>query len=289
MEKFLFKGAATALYTPLTNGKINFKAYERIIDEQIAADIQALVFMGTTGEGSTIEEKERTEIIKFAVKYVNKRIPVIIGCGSNSTYKARKFVEQAKKLGADGALCVTPYYNKCTQTGLIKHYEEIAKAKLPIIAYNVPSRTGFNATPETLSGVADIDYIVGIKEANIDKKHIADLFEITNDKIAIYSGNDFLNEYFYSLNSMGTISVLSNIIPCKIVEQFLNFGKFYENKNTETIKELCTAIQREINPIPIKAMLEILGKEGTELRLPLTKATDSDYEYFKSLLHKLKI
>ncbi len=292
MKKILFKGVGTALYTPITDGKIDFKAYELLIDEQISAGVSALIFLGTTGESATIDDDERKEIVKFAVDYVSKRVPVIIGCGSNSTAKARKFTEQAKEYNADGALCVTPYYNKCTQYGLIKHYEEINKSSIPIIIYNVPSRTGLNALPETENDIADIEYVCGIKEANSDKRHIKKLFNLVNGKVAIYSGNDSLNTFFYARKGIGTISVASNIIPDKIVEQFNDFTTFYDRhnfKNYKTINELTDALFVEVNPIPLKAMLEILGKDGTELRLPLTRATDDHYEYFIKLLHKLEL
>ncbi|MBO4323573.1 MAG: 4-hydroxy-tetrahydrodipicolinate synthase [Clostridia bacterium] len=291
MHKKVFEGVATALYTPITDDKIDFNAFSDIIDEQIKAGINALVFLGTTGEAATISDEERKRIVDFAVEKVKKRVPVIIGCGSNCTKKAREYTEYAALKGADGVLCVTPYYNKCTQAGLIKHYEEIAKAEIPIIAYNVPSRTGFNALPETVKDLADIDYVCGIKEANPDENHIKNLFCLVKDKIAIYSGNDSQNLLYYSYGASGCISVASNVIPSKIVDIFLNFKTNYDwhnNFDDANLKEFYKALFIKVNPIPLKAMVEISGKKGFELRLPLTKAEASDYEYFKEVLRKLK-
>lgn len=289
--KRIFEGIATALYTPMTDDKIDFKAYEELVESQINAKINALVFLGTTGEGATISDEERKEIVRFAVEKVNGRVPVIIGCGSNCTKKAREFAEYAKKEGAKATLIVTPYYNKCTQNGLIKHYEEIAKAEIPIIVYNVPSRTGFNALPETVKDLADIDFVFGVKEANPDENHIKNLFSKVDKKIAVYSGNDSQNSFYYALGGSGAVSVASNIIPEVLLEEFWNFKSNYDchKINFEALKELNKALFIKVNPIPVKAMAMLLGRKGYDLRLPLTPADDKDLEYFAEVLRKLNL
>ena len=269
MNKKVFEGVATALYTPITDDKINFKAFSKLVDEQISAGICALVFLGTTGEAATISDDERKDIVSFAVEKTGGKVPVIIGCGSNCTKKAREYAEYAAKMGADAVLAVTPYYNKCTQFGLIKHYEEISKAEIPIIVYNVPSRTGLNALPETVKDLADIPFISGIKEANPDVNHINNLFSAVKSKMAIYSGNDAQNALYYTLGGSGAISVASNIIPSKIVDIFFDFKRNYDrHKDVDLqLKELYEALFIKVNPIPVKAMAEILGKEESLRRI----------------------
>ncbi len=291
MRKKVFKGIATALYTPITDDKIDYKAFSVLVDEQIKSGVSALVFLGTTGESATISSDERKDIIRFAVEKTNKRVPVIIGCGSNCTKVAREQTETAKELGADAALCVTPYYNKCTQYGLYRHYEEIAKSDFPMIIYNVPSRTGFNALPQTVKDVAEIECVCGLKEANSDKTHIEKIFALLKDSFPVYSGNDNLNEFFYSLGASGAISVASNIIPTKIVDIFNNFKTNYDTHDfcEEALYEFYDALFIKVNPIPVKAMAEILGRRGGDLRLPLTKADKDDMEYLKTVLRKLDV
>ncbi|MBQ7642403.1 MAG: 4-hydroxy-tetrahydrodipicolinate synthase [Clostridia bacterium] len=287
MQKTIFKGVGTALYTPVTGGKIDYGVFEKRVEFQIENGIDALVFLGTTGESATINDDERSEIIRFSVNLVNKRVPVIIGCGSNSTEKAVNFVKEARSAGADAALCVTPYYNKCTQTGLIRHYEEIDKCGFPFIVYNVPSRTGFNAFPETVKEIANFENCVGLKEANADEGHIQKVFDALTGKSDIYCGNDDLNGLFYSLGASGTISVASNIIPLKIKHIFSDFKMFSEMENTENFRTFIESLHCEVNPIPLKAMVGILNMGGDELRLPLTKSDEKHCEYYRKVLADL--
>ncbi len=288
MKEFLFKGAATALYTPFTKGKINFDALGKLIAEQVSAGIEAVVILGTTGEAATISDKERTEMIGFSVDAVNKRIPLIVGCGSNDTEKAAILASQAKKLGADGALCVTPYYNKCNQYGLVKHYEYISdKSDFPVIAYNVPTRTGVKVEPETLGKLIKIKNVIGYKEADGEKKNYEKTLGLYSDKIAIYSGTDKVNAEFMHKGASGCISVLSNIIPCKIIDIINNYENYYKYGDT-LYNELCDAMFSDVNPIPLKSAVKLIRKAGYELRLPLTPLDKAKTEYLESVLNKIK-
>ena len=209
----IFKGASTALITPMKNNRIDFENFERLIEFQISNGISSLVFLGTTGESPTIDDDERTEIIKFAVSTVKKRVPVIIGTGSNSTEKAKKHTAEAYALGADAALVVTPYYNKTTQKGLISHYEKIASCDIPIILYNVPSRTGIGIEANTYNELSKTQNICAVKEANADMAKFIDTLALSGDLFSFYSGNDNLTVPMMSMGAQGVISVASNIIP----------------------------------------------------------------------------
>lgn len=288
MKKTIFKGVATALYTPFTSTGIDFDILEKSIKRQLTAKVDALVILGTTGESPTINDFERIEIIKFTKSIVNGKIPIIVGTGSNDTAKAVTLTKQAEDLGVDGALIVTPYYNKCEQEGLYLHYEKIANATaLPIICYNVPQRTGVNILPKTLRNLCSIKNIVGIKESSLDKKHIKEVFSVVDNDICVYCGSDELNAYFKDLGASGTISVASNVIPLKIKDIFNDFNKNYKIEN-DNLSQFYNALSSKVNPIPIKAMAEILYGEKHELRLPLTKANKDDFEYFKSILKDIE-
>ena len=276
--KKIFSGLATALYTPFTNNKIDYPVLSEMIDEQIDAGVDAIVLLGTTGESPTITEIERKQVIKYAVSAVRKRIPLIIGCGTNDTAKTVRHVKQAKDLGADCALCVTPYYNKPTQDGIIKHYEKISVCDFPILLYNVPSRTGVNTEVETIIEISKFENICGIKEASKDLIHIENLFEKLKGKLPIYCGNDDLIGLFLECGASGAISVTSNIIPYKFKEYITNFKNYYD---IDFLEKINSFLSLETNPIIIKTMAEILGKKGTELRLPLTKATIGSYKIIK--------
>ena len=228
MKKCIFKGLATAVVTPFKNGKVDLSAFEVMLKRQLNADIDAIVVLGTTGEPETLSLGERKIIIQKAVDVCYMKAKVIVGCGSNSTAQAIKHYNQAEAFGADGALIVTPYYNKCTEKGLYEHYKAISDSgNLPIIAYNVPSRTGVNISAETLVKISTIKNICGIKEASGNISQIIDYFNLAGDKIAIYSGEDALNSTVMFLGGSGAISVVSNIVPklCKKV-----FSLFYENE-----------------------------------------------------------
>lgn len=291
MKEVIFTGIATALYTPITNGEIDYEEFERLIEFQLRSDIAALVFLGTTGEAATISDEERKSIIGFAVKRVKGRVPVIIGCGSNSTKRAAELTLQAKSLGADCSLSVTPYYNKCSQDGLIAHYFEIEKqSAFPQIVYNVPSRTGVDVSPETYGRLSELYSVVGIKEANKSPEKLVGTFSTLNDNIPVYSGADEANRTFYSIGAKGAISVLSNIIPSIISDEYYNF-KFFSDKNAKAdnivISKISKLVFSEVNPIPLKGLIKKIRKRGYELRLPLTEQNEKTQEYIYSEFNRI--
>lgn len=291
MKEVIFTGIATALYTPITNGEIDYEEFERLIEFQLRSDIAALVFLGTTGEAATISDEERKSIIEFAVKRVKGRVPVIIGCGSNSTKRAAELTLQAKSLGADCSLSVTPYYNKCSQDGLIAHYFEIEKqSAFPQIVYNVPSRTGVDVSPETYGRLSELYSVVGIKEANKSPEKLVGTFSALNDNIPVYSGADEANRTFYSIGAKGAISVLSNIIPSIISDEYYNF-KFFSDKNAKAddivISKISKLVFSEVNPIPLKGLIKKIRKRGYELRLPLTEQDEKTQEYIYSEFNRI--
>ena len=226
MKKILFKGCGTAIVTPFTDDGVNFEEFRKLIEFQIEEGIDALIVCGTTGESSTMTEKERKETIKFAVEVANGRVPVIAGTGGNCTKSVIEMTMWAESIGVDGALIVTPYYNKTTQAGLVTHYKEIAsKTNLPIILYSVPSRTGVNITPETCLELSKIPNIVAIKEASGNISQVAEIKNLCGDNLHIYSGNDDQILPILSLGGIGVISVLSNVFPKdthNIVADYLN-------------------------------------------------------------------
>ena len=286
MKKVLFKGSATAMVTPFDkNNKINFDIWEKLIDFQINNQTQALVILGTTGESPTITYEERTEIISRIVKKVNKKIPVIIGTGSNSTMTALKLSKEAQKLGADGALIVTPFYNKTSQTGIIKHYNYIAnKIDLPIIVYNVPSRTGLNILPETYKELSKIDSIIAVKEANGDISSIIETKFLCGDDLNIYSGNDDQTIAINSVGGIGVISVLSNILPKETQQIALG-----DNKNFFKYYNLAKNLFCDVNPIPIKYALNYLGINCGNCRLPLCELDKNLKNKISNLINKYQI
>lgn len=285
----IFEGVATALYTPFTKNGIDYESFENLIYRQLSAKVDALVVLGTTGESSTISLKERTELIKFTISKVKGKVPVIVGAGSNCTKTACELSLQAKSLGADGVLSVTPYYNKCEQDGLFYHYEEICKtAKIPLICYNVPKRTGLNLEVETALKLCSIDYVFGFKEANSDVKHVKKFMNFIADKKPVYLGCDELIKEFYSLGAKGVISVASNVIPLKIKEYISDFENFYETHNFD-IDEFFKLLMIKINPIPIKTIASILFNENCNFRLPLTYPDKESVAYIKSKLKSLNL
>ncbi|CDE21053.1 dihydrodipicolinate synthase 2 [Acidiphilium sp. CAG:727] len=272
MKKTIFEGVATALYTPFNpiNKSVDYGAFSRLINRQLSANVNALVVLGTTGEAATITEEERREIIKFCVKEVNGRIPLIVGSGSNCTATAVKFSREAEESGADGLLVVTPYYNKCNDDGLYAHYSAGAKStSLPIIVYNVPTRTGFNVKPIVYRKLAEIDNVVAIKEANCCDEQLNGVLDNVKDILAVYCGSDDKLIDVLRRGGKGTISVASNIIPSKIVDYIGDFENYFK---TGFYKEIVNILQSDVNPIPLKYMVKLLYNEGYGLRLPLTEA-----------------
>lgn len=280
----IFTGAGVALVTPMKeNGEINYEVLAQNIEYQIANKTDAIIVCGTTGESSTLSTKEHIECIKYTVEKVAKRIPVIAGTGSNCTFEAVELSKNAEAAGVDGLLAVTPYYNKATQGGLYEYYGAIAKAvNVPIIMYNVPSRTGCNILPETAVKIAtDFENIVAIKEASGNISQVATLAALAEGKIDIYSGNDDQIVPVLSLGGKGVISVLSNIAP----EDTHNMvAKYLEGDTNESLRlqlkanELVAALFCEVNPIPVKAAMNMLGMKAGSLRSPLTEMTDTNKE-----------
>ena len=286
MKKTIFEGVATALYTPFNpiNKSVDYGAFSRLINRQLSANVNALVVLGTTGEAATITEEERREIIKFCVKEVNGRIPLIVGSGSNCTATAVKFSREAEESGADGLLVVTPYYNKCNDDGLYAHYSAVAKStSLPIIVYNVPTRTGFNVKPVVYGKLAEIDNVVAIKEANCCDEQLNGVLDNVKDILAVYCGSDDKLIDVLRRGGKGTISVASNIIPSKIVDYIGDFENYFK---TEFYKEIVNILQSDVNPIPLKYMVKLLYNEGYGLRLPLTEAKNEVKETILKIYQK---
>ena len=279
MKKSLFTGVATALATPFSPNGINYIEFKRFIDMQINSGINALVVCGTTGEASTMTNEEKSELINCAVSTCNKRVPIIVGTGSNNTSQAIENSILAEKLGADGLLVVTPYYNKTTQDGLIEHYKAISEStSLPIILYNVPSRTGMNILPETCFELSKIDNIIGIKEASGNISQVSKISSLCGDDFSIYSGNDDQIVPILSVKGKGVISVLSNINPelvLNITNAFfdgdLKKSCYYQLEALPIIE----ALFKETNPIPVKQALNLLGFNFGEPRLPLIKCSEN--------------
>ncbi|MBQ7847608.1 MAG: 4-hydroxy-tetrahydrodipicolinate synthase [Clostridia bacterium] len=282
MKNTIFEGAATALVTPFDkNGNPDFEAYAALIDWQIKEGIDALVACGTTGESSTLSEKEYEEVVKTAVKACGGRVPMIVGTGSNNTAHAVERTKLAEELGADAALVVTPYYNKATQKGLIAHYEAIADASnLPVILYNVPSRTGVNIEPATCKILSQHEKIVAIKEASGNISKVAEILALAGDALDVYSGNDDQIVPIMSLGGKGVISVLSNPLPKKTAEMtaLLLKGDYKAGAKLQLeLLPLINALFCQVNPIPAKAAMSAMGYGENVLRLPLT-ALEEQYE-----------
>lgn len=275
MKNTVFKGAATAIITPFDKeNKVDYAKFASLIEWQIAEGINAIVVCGTTGEGSTLTDEEHRDTLKFAVDYINGRVPVIAGTGSNDTDYAIDMTKFACDIGADAMLVVTPYYNKATQKGLIKSFEAIADASTkPVILYNVPSRTGCNILPQTASVLADHPNIVAMKEASGNISQIAELAALTRDRLYIYSGNDDQIVPVLSLGGVGVISVLSNLMPKATVEICEKFfaGDVKGSADMQLrLLPLINALFSEVNPIPVKAAMAAMGFCENTLRLPLT-------------------
>ena len=278
----IFEGAGVALVTPMNeNLEVNYDKLEELLEEQIAGGTDAIVICGTTGESATLTEEEHMRTIRFAIDKVNHRIPVVAGTGSNSTATATQMSKEAAEAGADGILLVTPYYNKGTQNGLIKHYTTITEeAKVPAILYNVPSRTGCNIQPATAAYLAkNVKNIVGIKEATGDLSQIAKMMSLADGQLELYSGNDDQVLPILSLGGLGVISVLSNVAPKETHDMVMKFLEG-DTKGAAEIQlkaiPLIHALFSEVNPIPVKAALNLMGKEVGPLRMPLSEMEDAN-------------
>ena len=290
MKKTVFTGAATAIVTPLNENGIDYEQFGRLIDWQIEEGIDAIVAVGTTGEGSTLTDKEHREAIRFCVEKVAGRVPVIAGTGSNDTAYAIDLTRYACEVGADAMLLVTPYYNKATQRGLIESFKAIADASTkPCILYNVPSRTGCNLTAQSCAILAKHPNIVGIKEASGNFSQIAEIAQLTRGEMDIYSGNDDQIIPVLSLGGKGVISVLSNIMP----KETSRMCKLYMEGDTATALDiqlrllpLINSLFSEVNPIPVKAAVAAMGYCDNYLRLPLTTMEESNRQVLIDLMKK---
>lgn len=293
-KKTIFTGAGVALVTPFKeDGSVNYAELEKLLEFQIANSTDAIVTCGTTGESATLTPKEHSDVIKFTVDVVNHRVPVIAGTGSNETAYALELSNDAEKAGADALLIVTPYYNKASQRGLIKHYTHIAdNVSAPIIVYNVPSRTGVNIKPETYQALAEHKNIVAAKEASGDLSQVAKIIALCGDNLDIYSGNDDQIVPIMSLGGKGVISVLSNICP-KIAHDIP--AKFLEGDYKESARlqleylELCNSMFMDVNPIPVKVALRMMGYDVGPLRMPLCDMDDASTEKLAGVLKKYNL
>ncbi len=273
----IFEGAGVALVTPFReDGEVNYEKLEELLEEQIAGGTDAIISCGTTGESSTMSHEEHVEVVRFTCQKVKGRIPVIAGTGSNSTKEAVYLSREAQKAGADGLLLVTPYYNKATQGGLVTHFKKIAESvSIPVLLYHIPGRTGVTMTPETIVTLCkEVPNIVGVKEASGNFSAIAKIMHLAEGCVDLYSGNDDQIVPLMSLGGKGVISVLSNVAPAQTHEICTSWLRGDVKKSMQMQLDalpLVDALFCEVNPIPVKAALNLMGKEAGPLRLPLTE------------------
>lgn len=291
----VFTGAGVAIVTPFyDNGEVNYEKFAELIEYQIAHKTDAIVVCGTTGEASTLTHEEHLDVIKYCVEKVNGRVPVVAGTGSNCTETAIYLSTEAEKHGADGLLLVTPYYNKATQKGLYAHFKAIADSvKIPVILYNIPGRSGCNLNPDTIVKLCtDVENIVGVKEASGNISQIAKLMSIADGKVDLYSGNDDQIVPILSLGGKGVISVLSNIAPEEthdICEMYFNGDVAGSAALQLRAIELIDALFCEVNPIPVKKAVSLMGIEAGPLRMPLTEMEPANAEKLEKAMKKFGI
>lgn len=283
MKKPLFIGSAVAIVTPFNDNGVDYSAFAKLVEFQVQGGSDAIVVCGTTGEASTMPDAEHIDAIKFVVDTVNKRVPVIAGAGSNDTRHAIELSKAAEAVGADGLLSVTPYYNKATQKGLYAHFKMIAESvKLPIILYNVPSRTNVNINPDTLKALSEIENIVAVKECNLGQ--VGDIVNLCSEDFTVYSGEDANVLPLMSLGGKGVISVMANIIPKDthdMVVKYLEGDTKTATKLQLKTLNLIKALFCEVNPIPVKAAVNLLGFNAGQCRMPLTELADNNLEYLR--------
>ena len=288
MKKVVFKGCGTALVTPFTDDGINFEELRKLIDFQILEGVESLIICGTTGESSTMSLEERKSVIEFSIKIANNRVPIIAGTGGNNTKEVINLSKFAEKAGADALLLVTPYYNKTTQKGLVSHYSKIAEnVDIPIILYNVPSRTGVNIEPKACLELSKIPNIVAIKEASGNISQVAKIANLCKDDLYIYSGNDDQILPILSLGGLGVISVLSNIYPRFVHNMVMDYltGNWQKATASQIYAiPLINALFSEVNPIPVKYALNRIGFNCGKPRLPLIELSDENKEILNQLL-----
>lgn len=291
-EMAVFTGAGVAIVTPMhADGSVNYEEFRKLLEFQIENGTDAIIVCGTTGEASTLSHEEHLDVIRYCVEVVNHRIPVIAGTGSNCTETAIYLSTEAEKHGADGLLVVSPYYNKATQNGLYAHFKAVAESvKIPIVLYNVPGRTGCNILPETVVRLCkDVENIVGVKEASGNISQIARLAALADGAVDIYSGNDDQIVPIMSLGGKGVISVLSNVAPRQthdICEKYLQ-GDVKESCRLQLeALELCNTLFCEVNPIPVKKAVSLMGFEAGPLRMPLTEMEDANVAKLKAAMER---
>ncbi len=284
----MFSGAIVAIVTPFKEGKVDEKSLRELIEFQIKNGTDGIVPCGTTGESSTLSHEEHDRVIEITVDAVKKRVPVIAGTGSNSTDEALRLTKHAYEAGADGALSVCPYYNRPTQEGLYQHFKIIAESvPIPIVPYNIPSRTGVNLMPETVARLAKISNIVGIKEASGSLKQMQDVISLCGEKFDVLSGDDFFTFPLLSIGGRGVISVVSNIVPADMaamIDAFVAGDIKKAAKMHHKLVPLVDALFIETNPVPVKAALSMMGKISYDVRLPMYKMSDSNYEKLKAVM-----
>lgn len=291
----VFKGAGVAIVTPMkANGEVNYEKFAELIEFQIAGGTDAIVVCGTTGEASTLSHEEHLDVIRYCVEKVAGRVPVVAGTGSNCTQTAIYLSTEAEKIGVDGVLLVSPYYNKATQNGLYAHFKAIADSiKIPVILYNVPGRTGCNILPETIVRLCnDVENIVGVKEASGNISQVAHLAALADGKVDIYSGNDDQIVPILSLGGIGVISVLSNVAPREthdICAKYLEGDVEGSRKLQLKALALCNALFCEVNPIPVKKALNLMGMEAGTLRMPLTDMEPANAEKLEKAMREFGI
>lgn len=289
MKQRIFTGAGVAIVTPMhKDGSVNYEKLGEILEQQIAGHTDAIIICGTTGESATLNDAEHLEAIRYTIRKVNHRIPVIAGTGSNDTDYAIHLSQEAEEAGADGLLVVTPYYNKCSQRGLIRHYQRIAASvKLPIIMYSVASRTGVNITPQTCYELSKVPNIVAVKEASGNISQIASIKALCGDNLDVYSGNDDEIVPILSLGGIGVISVLSNVMPQETHDicQLYFDGKVQESAALQLkLLRLCHDLFIDVNPIPVKEAMNMMGMNVGPLRMPLCELEEASREKLRQTL-----
>lgn len=289
--KSLFEGTGVAIVTPFRNGKVDYKSLGELINKDIVDGAKAIIVLGTTGEGVSVNSEERKEIIRYCKSAIKGRAKLIVGTGNNNFIMCQENTIMAKFLGADGVLIVTPYYNKTTQRGLVKYYERLAEIGIPIIMYNVPSRTGLNLEIDTVKELLDNKMIYGLKESTCDINRIIELSSLCKDKIALYSGEDALNYVFYVLGANGCISVTANFLTDKVdaVFNYVQNGDFKKALQIQNeLKDINQAMFIETNPIPVKNLMYHMDMIDDEVRMPLVRAEDKTSSLLNRLAKRLK-
>jgi len=279
----MFTGVLPAVVTPFKNGEVDEESLRQLIEFQIENGVHGLVPCGTTGESATLSHEEHDRVVEITVDQVKGRVPVVAGTGSNNTVEAIRLTAHAKTSGADGVLMISPYYNKPTQEGLYQHYKKVAESvDIPIVVYNIPGRTAVNIEPSTFARLAEIDNIVGVKEASGSMKQITEIIRLCGDKLTVVSGEDYLTYPLMTVGGRGVICVVANIVPRDMAElcNLLLAGDFDKGREIYyRLLPLCHAMFYETNPAPVKAALEMMGKISSgEVRLPLVSMSDANLE-----------